>query len=229
MKWIVYVLLAVNLAYFASQTLLGGKSSTPATAGVQASIAQDSLVQRVERSAPERSVPAATPSIDATSSNASSNAGDEQCTFISRVAGAPGELRIWLQEQGIEAEFIEIESVIGTDFLVVMPPLESYEAAVAMRSALSERGFDSFLMVDDYENGLSLGFFSQKNNAINYIARLDNNGFKAELLEKEKRATVAWLKLTASEAVEYRRVAATAQQKFGQINLQRNSCQSVAF
>lgn len=223
MKWIVYALLAMNVGYFASQMFFAEQPNTQASVTVQADINANALVRQVTQLPQALPVPSAAPlQIEAAPEAA-------QCVFLSRVAGAPNELRSWLAEQGIAAEFIEVESVIGTDFLVVMPPMESYQAAIAMRDALSEKGFDSFLMVDDFENGLSLGFFSQRRNAVNYIDRLANNGFTAELLEKEKRANVSWLRLQPAQAAEYRRVAATAQQQFGQINLQRNSCESVAF
>lgn len=214
MRWVVYALVVINVAYFASQALFGTGQPSEQAVTVEAEIAENSLVQQVVES---EQVAAPAPVSD-------------ECLFVASATSPIGALRTWLLEQGIEGEYIELESVVGFDFLVVMPPLESYEAAIAMKTALSEDGFDSFMMIDEYENGLSLGYFSQKKNAVNYIARLQNNGFnEAELLEKEKRAVTAWLKLSGVNASRYRQVAATAQQEVGQINLKRNSCESVAF
>lgn len=214
MRWVVYALIVINVAYFVSQALFGAAQVSEQTLTVEAEIEANSLVQQVVQSAPI-SQPAPV---------------SDECLFVASSTTPVGELRSWLLERGIEGEYIELESVVGFDFLVVMPPRDSYDAAIEMKEALAEDGFDSFMMIDEYENGLSLGYFSQKKNAVNYIARLQNNGFnEAELLEKEKRAVTAWLKLSGVNASRYRQVAATAQQEVGQINLQRNSCESVAF
>lgn len=215
MKWIVYALLLANLGYFAFHYLADGDEGG-AVASVEAQVERQ-LVQSLPSAQPTPVAPVITP-----------NVTPDACVFLSPVSGELAELRTWLAERDVSVEFIESEHLVATNYLVVMPPLATYDDAVEMQQALDARGFDSFMMVDEYANGLSLGYFSKEENAVNYIARLASSGFTTELLEKPVSDKVTWLKLTGQSSERYRQLAASVQEAFGQIKVQRNSCQGVA-
>ncbi|WP_454832190.1 SPOR domain-containing protein [Pseudoxanthomonas wuyuanensis] len=105
----------------------------------------------------------------------------------------------------------------ASGYRVLMPAVESREAAQAMAQRIGAAGFDDFLVINTGEeaNSIALGRYRSREAALRRQTSLRAAGFAAQLLPIGREATPQWwldVALSGSgDAAQLRRLAASAQ------------------
>lgn len=77
---------------------------------------------------------------------------------------------------------------------VYVPPLPSKKEALAMLRDMQEKDIDSFLIADgEFENGISLGFYSNVESAKSILQERLAQGYPVKLVEKQREQKTYWL------------------------------------
>lgn len=88
-------------------------------------------------------------------------------------------------------------------YWVLVPPQASRAAAESIAAQLKAKGIKDYWIVSkgEVKNGISLGVFSQKDNADAFIKRARAKGFTVELREKTKPVEQLWLDYRGNKPV----------------------------
>jgi len=96
---------------------------------------------------------------------------------------------------------------LATQYRVYLPPLANREAAVnalgQLRSALvaNRLSIDSFLIAGgDLQNGLALGLFSERANALNVRLRLEDLGYSVVIQDVQNSKEEVWVVVSGVES-----------------------------
>jgi hypothetical protein len=96
-----------------------------------------------------------------------------------------------------EAERQQVELV--KDYWVYLPPYPDANQAKIKLAELNQKGIDSYLIASGaLKNGLSLGLYSQKANALNRQRAVRLEGYEASIRENKTIDTGYWVILTAT-------------------------------
>jgi len=77
---------------------------------------------------------------------------------------------------------------------VYVPPRASKKDALAMLRNMQDKNIDSFLIADgEFENGISVGFYSNIESAKSVLAERKEQGYPVELIEKQREQKTFWL------------------------------------
>jgi len=91
---------------------------------------------------------------------------------------------------------INKEEVISEGFWLIMQPRETRAEAELLLKSLHDRNIESYLITDgEYENGITLGVFSGKENADSYQDKLSAEGVESVLIPRTKVEKKAWVQL----------------------------------
>jgi hypothetical protein len=102
-----------------------------------------------------------------------------------------------LIEAGLAGE-IRTESRRGdlSGYWVILPPRSSLAQAQATVSQLQARGIDSFIIsTGDYRNGVSLGFFHNRDSGVVLEGRIRGLGYNPRIIITHRSETVYWVDL----------------------------------
>lgn len=118
-------------------------------------------------------------------------------------ASATATVRKYLQGRGTVSSR-EAEQPVPVGYWVLVPPQASRAAAQAVTKRLQAAGINDFWIVSrgPVKNGISLGVFSQKENADNFLKRATDKGFDAEIREKTRNGKVVWLDYQGKAALQ---------------------------
>lgn len=101
---------------------------------------------------------------------------------ISRLAAL--DIRLKLQS---------LEIADKPDYWVLIPPRTSRREALKLLKELQIKKIDSFLITEgELENGISLGFFTQRDRAENIFEKRRDQGYPAEMREVPRAHTELW-------------------------------------
>lgn len=101
-----------------------------------------------------------------------------------------------LGDRANEILVIDKEEVVGEGFWLIMRPRETRAEAELLLKTLHDRDIESFLITDgEYENGVTLGVFSAKENAESYQDKLLAEGVESVLIPRTKIEKSAWVQL----------------------------------
>lgn len=120
----------------------------------------------------------------------------EMCGMIGpfREQVSAKQVRDRIQSLGAVVDLLEIPVTLRTDYWVHMGPYPSREEAMSMLRVLQQKGVDSFLIADGaLANGISLGLFRQRSSADALLAQRKAQGHDAKLREIPKVASELWV------------------------------------
>ena len=99
----------------------------------------------------------------------------------------------------IQSEIRRIDTEVGVDYWVYLPPLASRQASLRQLRELQSRNIDSYIItVGDLANGISLGIFSQKDSAEGVVARLSEVDYSALVRELPRMHSKYWVQVSAA-------------------------------
>jgi hypothetical protein len=109
------------------------------------------------------------------------------------------------------------------DYRVYLPPFASRELASSTLETLKATFAANNLAIDTYliprgelENGIALGLFSERRNALNVQLQMEKLGYQVTLREEEKSVEQAWVLASSVES------SAAFQQNWAQMRLTRS-------
>jgi hypothetical protein len=181
MKWILIALLVLNLAFGGYQAWLTQQPQEVAQSkmAVQFSNLQPSSSQlaRLKKAA------------DAAPAIAANKPANSQCVRISGLKESDSlpvvESRLKALELNIRQE--RVKEILKREYQVVLGPFDSIDLARSEMVSVNAKGFESFVISKgDLANSLSLGLFSNAENANRRIAELAVVDITAKSIELER-------------------------------------------
>ncbi len=228
MKWLIYFLVVVNIAFFVWQYRRGGEpTTTPAIADLasgprlllrreaserslyprnalspqpseQPSGGQPSIAKTDEPGAPGAK---ATPT---RSDTAKAAAGGPAQTCLTmgpfNADQAAEDLLVWLKGNGGEVTSRWSERQTPSRYWVYLPPLETVQQARVVLRRLKDDGLQDYVRVmrGPMRNAISLGLFSQRRSADRRLVELRAKGYDPQLDIRYKSERVRWLDVAFS-------------------------------
>ncbi len=210
MRWILIFLLLLNIAVFAwfwRAGKVGGDSVSGSVASGEQELAENSiptLVLLSELGSMQQSATRAAEPVVVAELPTS-------CYAIGPFTGRPDAQQFLdvysLQEQTAQDQSVqrqlsleERQIPLRTDYRVYLPPAASREIAantlreVQARLAAANLNIDNFLITQgELENGIALGLFSERNNALNVERQLGQLGFAVVIAEEPRTQNEFWV------------------------------------
>lgn len=221
MRWIVSSLVLLNIGIFVYYQLIAENGAVDSSASVSALSAQPAGVATVTLLSEKPSVPISsvkvTPSV---ASKPESSSGSRQISTPSLPAVAvqqPLCTLVGAFEKLLKAEyFVErLQSlglqasvknvVVDSDpgYWLHLPPEKSRKDALRRLSELQRRGIDSYVIPSgNLANGISLGMFSGRAGAESMQQRIQQQGYKPEIVEVPREQKEIWVFLPEGEAAK---------------------------
>lgn len=161
MRWLLLLLLVLNLMLYLHHVTRSSVISAPEVARLPAASENQSLKLLKESEPPARRM----------TTRSSSNS----CLYLGGFDEESGALSIEqrLLSLDIESSVEPVDMAAGVDYWVYLPPLVSRQASLRQLRELQSRNIDSYIItVGELSNGISLGIFSRKDSAESVVARL---------------------------------------------------------
>ncbi len=228
MKWLIYFLVVVNVAFFVWQYRRGGEpTTTPAIADLASGPRLLLRREASERSLYPRNALSSLPS--------EQRSGGQPTVAKTDAPGAPGakvtlarsdtakaaggglaqtcltmgpfsadqaaeDLLIWLKGNGGEVTSRWSEQQTPNRYWVYLPPLETVEQARVVLRRLKDDGLQDYVRVmrGPMRNAISLGLFSQRDSADRRLVELRAKGYDPQLDIRYKSERVRWLDVAFS-------------------------------
>lgn len=107
------------------------------------------------------------------------------------------KVRLALGDQMNEIRVISKEEIVNGGYWLIISPSDTKDAAESVLINLRQREIDSFLITDgEYRNGITLGVFSEKENADSYQENLKKKGVESLLIPRTQVEQRSWLQLS---------------------------------
>ncbi len=205
MRWIVLSLLVANIAAFVyMQFFSPEESSAGIVANAQESVTNDSgqsvqLLSELKSSGADIQSIAVVPK----SSPSKKTVNDLLCTLVGPF---PKLLRAEYFVEQLESLSVvsEIRSIVVSSepgFWLHLTPEKSRRDALRRLSELQARGIDSYVIPDgNLANGISLGMFSNKERAEAMEKRIEEQGYKPQLIDVPREQKELWVFLPRAES-----------------------------
>ena len=117
-------------------------------------------------------------------------------------------LETTVRSRGWPTQRSERKETVKAGYLVYQAPLPSRQAALAAMRELRGKGVDSFVIAEGpYVNGLSLGLFSNEENARRQAANLRSKGLDVLVGPRLREATQIFLEISAPSAQTWAEMA----------------------
>jgi len=183
-KWIFLSLLMLNGAYAGWYFGLAEKGES-ATSSAGQQVVQLNNLQMIQK---------------ATSTKVSQVSPEEKnsCKKLGPVKDKlnADQIQTRLAALDIEAQVIRQNSEVVKDYWVYLNPLPNKKSAKSKLAELQSKGIDSYLISSgDLANGISLGLFSRKGNAVAQKSKIEALGYSVRIKENKKRDTAYWVSL----------------------------------
>lgn len=248
-KWLVAVLVGLNVGIFLYMTFLGPAHDTGGEEGRLPRVAEIELVTRGQgggasgdavESSESVAVPVAVEDAVAAADSANSQGagGSDQPAMVCTVMGwfedepaasaaisqLPGEL------SGRILAKVAIDRPLDDFYWVLIPPLENRASALARSRELSARGIESYAVPSgDYENGISLGLFRSRSSAERILTQRTEQNIEARLvILPRNRISYALVFEGALELIEIPEDALSLGENGQWIRIETGDCESVA-
>lgn len=167
--------------------------------------------------------------------------GEEQSLLCSRVSGlesvdAANSLMYAARQRGLEAQLELTGQALPAQYRVYLPPASSRAIATITLDGLGERLAEENLAIETYlitrgplENGISLGVFSERNNAQEVRNQIRELGYQPEIEEipRSDGELLVWLKPTTSVRLEEAEWLDLSAERPG-LSRSENLCQTIA-
>lgn len=99
-----------------------------------------------------------------------------------------------LEKRGIKSQVVLILKELPAINWVYIAPRNSRKEALAVLKSLQEKNIDSFMIADgEYQNGISLGFFSQLESAQAVMGERRQQGYDVSITTKTREQKTYWL------------------------------------
>ena len=213
MRWIVFSLLVLNVAYFGWEY---SRSAVPAVSSAQEyplpPVQGDRLVLLTER------LPAATSSAPPPAPVIIQEPGavhreldkveikkEALCVSVGPYQQeANGRMLVKnLLTEGIASELEELELSRDTQYWVLLAPASTRREAMQTLKNLQAKKIDSYLVsTGELRNAISLGLFNKECSARGVLASVKEAGFPAELRQKESVESEFWVRIPPGQPVE---------------------------
>lgn len=239
MRWIVLFLLLVNVAYLGWEMLRPAPMGNPAEVRNLPPLAGKTLVLLTERlPASTSSAPPPAPVIAKEKSPVHRELDEvvvkkqSMCVSVGPYEDeAPGRAMIKnLAVEGVASELDRIELSKEVQYWVVLPATASRKEAMQSLKNLQAKKIDSYLISSgDLRNAISLGLFSKRQSAQGVLATVQEAGFPAELLEKERIRSEFWVRVRPGQPVEnVEKTLETLVVQGGEIKISKAACEMFA-
>jgi hypothetical protein len=120
----------------------------------------------------------------------------EQCAligpFLEIISAKQAKSR--LEEKGLPSKTVIVMKELPAINWVYIAPLADRKKALVLLRDLQSKNIDSFLIADgEFENGISLGFFSSLESARAVFEERKKQGYPVSLVEKKRDQKTYWL------------------------------------
>lgn len=140
---------------------------------------------------------------------ANSAASEKPAVITCQIIGSYPEIisarqvRIGLEERGIESRVVQIAKKLPAVSWVYIPALKDRKEALSVLKSLQEKGVDSFLMSEEgeYQYAISLGFFSNAESAQKIVKERRAQGYNAQLTMRVRERQAYWVALEKPQSV----------------------------
>lgn len=206
MRYLVLLLLVLNLAYFAWGALKPESEMVTQLPPLPQGVTELTLLSERE--------PVALSLVSKTENqNPGSEAASEQaepvllCYTLGPLTSEKSRdtLITRLQDLDVNVESRSLEQRETIGYWVFLPPLENRKAALAIAEELAKKGIKDYYVVtdDEYRHAVSLGLFSEKARADRRMAHIRTLGYKPQKIVRYRDRTYYWLdyQLNGEEAV----------------------------
>ncbi|MCQ4277445.1 SPOR domain-containing protein [Stutzerimonas degradans] len=221
MRWLFLLLLTLNILYYAfqlQQSPLQAKQVAPSLSYGSEASSSIALLSESDRFPNKQSQ--ALPEKDAI------------CLFL---GGFNDEDTVRALEQrllslDIRSSLQVVESTVGVDYWVYLPPLASRQASLRQLRELQSRNIDAYIIsVGDLTNGISLGIFSRQDSAEGVVTRLGGAGYAALVRELPRAHRTQWLRVEPeSRALLSEALLQTLVEQMPAMKHEQMSCADVA-
>ncbi len=155
-----------------------------------------------------------------------------QCALIGpfREVISAKQAKSRLEEKGLLSKTVMVLKDLPAINWVYIAPLADRKTALAMLRDLQSKNIDSFLIADgEYENGISLGFFTNLESAQAILEERKSQGYPVSLVEKKRDQQTYWLAFdeNAASRIDEAELDALEEGSFA-VKKQDKSCGEVA-
>lgn len=230
MPWIFLTLMLANIAYFGWNFI--GASQVPARP-VSMAIAQEGdriqlLQERKEVPASATEEPAPAEAVVPEPVVEEKVVTVAQCFTVGafQASAMAEQFAGRMRSKGLVTR-IELRKAEGRDYWVYVPPFTSRAKAEERLRELKLRRVESFIVGEGaYVNAISLGHFSKKELAQDFLRKMTDAGIVAEYREMANKGTVSWVYVAPATAAADARKAIDAElAKKGELRKEVASCE----
>jgi hypothetical protein len=198
MRFLVIVLLGLNLAYFIWSSLYPQESVAIQLPPLSEGVSSLTLLS-------ERQLQLDEPISTVASEDPGNKGGDGSIEGISQLScftlgpltneKSRDVLIGRLKDMGFATESRSLEQRETIGYWVFLPPLENRSVALSMAEELAQKGIKDYYVVTDeeYRHAVSLGLFSEKERANRRMAHIRTLGYKPQKIVRYRDRTYYWL------------------------------------
>ena len=128
---------------------------------------------------------------------------DPDCTLIGPFVDQPLALEIQgrIAALNLDVDLLQNERVVHQDYWVIIPPKTTKGEAEVILLELQQKKIDSFIIEDgEYQNGITLGVFSNQSNAEEYHREIITQGYQANVKPLLRQIKEYWLEMLKQDA-----------------------------
>ena len=235
MRWIVFFLFILNgvlLAWFVfdkgqqeqvEENAIGDQFDFSAVNRIRllSELSNTELQQRDIRS-----------TVSEVSSGESLSEGGDECLvlgpFLEVISARQAKSR--LGEKGLDSNIVIILKELPVINWVYIAPQSDRKKALVLLKDLQSKNIDSFLIADgEYENGISLGFFSSLESAKAVLEQRAKEGYPVSLAKKKREQKTFWLAFDQAMSMKLQNVSLDSLEEGSfSIKRQQKKCAEVA-
>lgn len=109
------------------------------------------------------------------------------------------QFRTELSARGIESQLLQRDDIVREDFWLIVPPGSTRAMTEQLLGELKQKKIESFIIESgEYQNAISLGFFTEWGNTDNYRKKLAELGVEAAVVLRPHFEQMSWLEIEES-------------------------------
>lgn len=240
MRWIVFSLLLVNLAYFgwefsqkaAPVAQYSGQEQLPPLQGESLVLLTERLPDAASSAPPPAPVIVSEPGPVHREVEKVEIRKEAMCVSVGpyKKEGEGRVLRKNLAAEGVASELEVLELSREVQYWVLLPPEPTRKQAMQALRNLQAKKIDSYLIsTGELRNAISLGLFNKERSAKGVLASVKEAGFLAELRQKETVESEYWVRIPPGQPVEnLEKTLETLVVQGGDIKISKAACEMFA-
>lgn len=210
MRLIFFLILVVNLAFFAWRTYYvepppQASIEVPAVSGDQ--VNRLLLLTEFDESALRQRVSSPTTEASLNASTSADGNGQTICYSVGPVSGDQQITLIssWLKDKGAPGTLRESERREVSRFWVYFPPFDSRSAAVERVSKMKSDEIDDIYVIPagDMANAVSLGLYSHKESLDRRLTELRDKGYEPSTVPRYETQVASWFEVQLDADVPF--------------------------